>query len=52
MAKAISLYLTGLTPIADAAVSSSRMAIQARPIRLSRNRTEVKISSAINPSPT
>ena len=52
MANAISLVRTGLTPIAPAAVSSSRMAIQARPMRLSRRRREVKMRKAIRPRPT
>ncbi len=52
IANAISLNRTGSTPIADAAVSSSRIAIQARPMRLSRKRIDVKISNAIRPRPT
>ena len=52
MAKASSLKRTGFTPIALAAVSSSRIAIQARPTRLSRSRVERKISSATRPRPT
>ena len=52
MAKAISLKRVRLTPIALAAVSSSRIAIQARPIRESRRRRLTKISSATRPSPT
>ena len=46
MAKASSLKRTRFTPIAPAAISSSRIAIQARPIRLSRNRMLMKISAA------
>ena len=38
--------LVRLTPIAAAAISSSRIAIQARPMRESRNRMETKTSSA------
>ena len=40
-ANARSFVLTVLMPIAAAAVSSSRMAIQARPRRLSRSRTQM-----------
>ena len=46
MAKASSLNLVRSTPIAPAAISSSRIAIQARPMRESRNRMLMKISSA------
>ena len=46
MAKASSLNFVRSTPIAAAAISSSRIAIQARPIRESRNRIEMNTSSA------
>ena len=46
MANASSLNLVRLMPIAPAAISSSRIAIQARPIRESRNRMLMKTSSA------
>src|SRR5271154_2101344 len=46
MANASSLNLVRSTPIAPAAISSSRIAIQARPIRESRNLMLIKISSA------
>ena len=40
--KALTLSRNVLTPIAAAAVSSSRMATQARPIRLSLSRTKTR----------
>ena len=46
MAKASSLRRMVLTPIAAAAVSSSRMATQARPIRLSLSRTKTRMTTA------
>ncbi len=52
MAKASSLKRTRFTPIAPAAISSSRIAIQARPIRLSRKRMLMKISAATSATPT
>ena len=45
MAKASSLKRVRFTPIAPAAISSSRIAIQARPTRESRSRKLTKISS-------
>ena len=44
MAKASSLSLKVLTPIAEAAVSSSRIATQARPTRLRLARTKMNIT--------
>ena len=46
MANASSLMLRVLMPIALAASSSSRIAIQARPMRESSSRTEMKIEAA------
>ena len=43
MAKASSFTLRVLMPIAAAATSSSRIAIQARPMRESSSRSEMKI---------
>ena len=46
IANASNLNLVRLTPIAPAAISSSRIAIQARPMRESRNRMLMNTSSA------
>ena len=46
IAKASSFVRARLTPIAPAAISSSRIAIQARPTREIRSRRLTKISSA------
>ena len=52
MAKASSFSLTVFTPMAAAAVSSSRMATQARPIRLSFSRVNTTITTASSSSST
>ena len=50
MAKASSLSRTVLTPMAAAATSSSRMATQARPMRLSLSRVKAVMTKAISTS--
>ncbi len=52
VAKARSFSLTRLTPIAAAAISSSRIAIQARPMRENLSRWLVRISKATSSRPT
>ena len=49
MVNARSRYLKVLTPIARAASSSSRIATQARPVRLLRQRSMQKMLSARKP---
>ena len=52
VANAKSFILTRLTPIAAAAISSSRIAIQARPMRENLRRWLVRIKKATNAKPT
>ncbi len=52
IAKASSFVRVGSTPMAPAAVSSSRIAIQARPMRESRSRTLANSRTATRPRPT
>ena len=52
VAKASSFSRIGLTPIAAAAISSSRIAIQARPMRESLSLMLVAISRATSATPT
>jgi hypothetical protein len=51
IANASSLYRTWSTPIAPAAISSSRIAIHARPTRDSWSRNETNTAAATKASP-